>query len=114
MLSGGSALRAPAPLWRHPAFVAPLAAAGLLALASPLWWPPLSSLLYDLEFGIAARLPAAQLAGAASWLLPVLAFGFGLLASVSPCILPLVPLNLAAIGAADATGWDACVARAAS
>lgn len=34
-------------------------------------------------------------------------FGCGLLASFSPCVLPLVPLNIAGIGAADATGWRA-------
>jgi cytochrome c-type biogenesis protein len=34
-------------------------------------------------------------------------FGCGLLASCSPCVLPLVPLNIAGIGAADATGWRA-------
>jgi cytochrome c-type biogenesis protein len=34
-------------------------------------------------------------------------FGSGLLASISPCVLPLVPLNIAAIGAAEASGWRA-------
>jgi cytochrome c-type biogenesis protein len=105
--SGGGGLVEPAPLWRHPAFVGPLLAAGLLALLAPLWWGPASALLYELEFGVAERLPAGEISAGAGWLLPLAAFGFGVLASFSPCILPLVPLNVAAIGAADATGWQA-------
>jgi cytochrome c-type biogenesis protein len=97
----------PRPLWRHPAFLLPFGLTLGLALVLPLWWSPLASLLFDLEFGIAGLLPSEELAHAAGWLLPVVAFGLGLLASFSPCVLPLVPLNLAAIGAAEASGWEA-------
>ena len=44
--------------------------------------------------------------------IPLVGVGCGLLASFSPCILPLVPLNIAAIGAADATGWRAAALSA--
>lgn len=95
------------PLWRHPWFRWPLLATATAALAAPLWWAPVSAALYDLEFAIAAWLPREAIADTAWFLLPVVGFACGLLASVSPCILPLVPLNVAAIGAADASGWRA-------
>jgi cytochrome c-type biogenesis protein len=96
---------APAPLWRHPAFATTLALAGMAALAMPWWWPPVSVALTALEFGLAERLGGdGGLAGVAWFLLPLAGLGAGLVASVSPCILPLVPLQVAAIGAADATG----------
>ena len=97
----------PAPLWKHPAFRWTLAGAALLALAAPLWWQPIASALTDLDLAIAARIPDGAIAGAAWFLLPLVGFGCGLLASFSPCVLPLVPLNVAAIGAADASGWRA-------
>ena len=81
--------------------------AGGLALAAPLWWPAVSAALFDVEFAIARLLPEESIAGAAWFLLPAIGFGCGLLASLSPCILPLIPLNVATIGAADATGWRA-------
>ena len=106
--SGASAIgREPQPLWKHPIFLWSLAAAVLLALAAPVWWGPLSAVLFDLEFAVAEWLPTESIAGAAWFLLPLIGFGCGLLASVSPCILPLVPLNVAAIGAADVSGWRA-------
>lgn len=92
------------PLWRHPAFLGPLGAAALLAACGPLWWPPLAAALFDLEFAAAALLPEASIAAAAWCLLPLFGLAAGLLASFSPCVLPLVPLNVAAIGAADASG----------
>jgi cytochrome c-type biogenesis protein len=95
------------PLWRHGAFLWPLAGAALLAAAAPLWWAPVSASLFELEFAVADLLPEQAIAGSAWFLLPVIGFGCGLLASISPCVLPLVPLNIAAIGAADATGWRA-------
>jgi len=98
------------PLWRHPAFVVPFGTCAALALLLPRWWTPLQAALFDLEFGLAAVLPSEDLARSAGLLLPGVAFGLGLLASFSPCVLPLVPLNLAAIGVAEATGWRA-VAR---
>lgn len=76
-------------------------------LAAPLWWAPISTLLFDAEFALAGWLPDEAIAGTAWFLLPLVGFGCGLLASFSPCILPLIPLNVAAIGAADATGWRA-------
>lgn len=96
---------APAPLWRHPAFAGTLAGAGAIALALPWWWPPVSTALTALEFGLAERLlGAAGPAGVAWFLLPLAGLAAGLVASASPCVLPLVPLQVAAIGAADATG----------
>lgn len=102
-----AALREPAPLWRHPAFLGPLAATALVALSLPLWWRAASAALFDLEFAAARLLPEASIAGAAWFLLPLLGLSAGLLASFSPCVLPLVPVNVAAIGAADAGGWRA-------
>ena len=103
----------PLPLWRQRAFGWSLGAAALAALTSPLWWRPLSGLLYDAEFGLAELFPEELIASAAgvtgaNWvLLPAMGFAAGLLASLSPCVLPLVPLNIAYIGAADASGGRA-------
>ena len=102
-----AAVASPQPLWRHPAFHWPLAGAALLALLAPFWWGPLSERLFDAEFALAALLPTRAIEGTAWFSLPLVGFGCGLLASFSPCILPLVPLNVAAIGAAEATGWRA-------
>jgi len=60
-----------------------------------------------LELGLAGRLPRAWIQGASGALLPFVAYLAGLLASLSPCVLPLVPLNLALIGADGARGWQA-------
>lgn len=95
------------PLWRHAAFVWPLAVAALIAVGSPAWWRPVAEILTGVELSLARLLPAEALAGTAWFLLPLAGFGGGLLASLSPCILPLVPLNVAAIGAAEASGWRA-------
>ena len=105
----GAAARpgAPIALWRQPAFRWTLALAALLALAMPLWWAPLASALTDLEFAVARVFPEARIRDAAWFLLPVFGLVTGVLASVSPCVLPLVPLNVAYIGAADASGWKA-------
>ena len=99
--------REPLPLWRHPAFRWTLIATGLAAATSPLWWEPFSSRLFELEFAIAALLPEDAIRGAAWFLLPAIGFAAGILASLSPCILPLVPLNVAYIGAVEASGWRA-------
>ena len=102
-LSGGPA----APLWRHRAFLLPLVAAGGLALSAPAWWGEVSARLFDLEFAVGDWVGGEAIAGAAWFTLPLVGFACGLLASFSPCILPLVPLNVAAMGAADATGLRA-------
>jgi cytochrome c-type biogenesis protein len=89
------------------AFRGTLAAAGGAALLAPLWWGPVSQGLFRLEFAVAGLLPQGAIAGAAWFLLPLVGLGAGLLASLSPCVLPLVPLNVAYIGAADASGGRA-------
>lgn len=94
----------PAALWRHPAFGITLAAAGLVVLSSPLWWPTLFRALTAVEFGLAAWVGAESLNRVAWFVLPVTGFAAGLLASVSPCILPLIPIQLAAIGATGVSG----------
>jgi cytochrome c-type biogenesis protein len=97
----------PQPLWRHPAFLWPLALGFALLLSHSLWWSSISTGLVDLEFAVAELLPRETIEHAAWFLVPVFGFAGGVLASFSPCILPLIPLNIAAIGAADATGWRA-------
>ena len=66
------------PLWRHAAFLWPLAGAALLALSAPLWWQPISDRLFDLEFALAELLPERAIAGTAWFLLPLVGFGCGL------------------------------------
>lgn len=93
-----------APLWRHVAFRGTLAAALLLSVVFTFGWGSISGVLFDLEFALAGLVPLETVAGSAWFLLPFVGFGAGLLASLSPCVLPLVPLNLAYIGAAEASG----------
>jgi cytochrome c-type biogenesis protein len=69
-----------------------------------MWWEPVSAALFGLEFRVAGWLSQEAIGTAAWFLLPLIGIGGGLLASFSPCILPLIPLNIAAIGAADARG----------
>lgn len=107
MSSAADAAGGPTPLWRHAAFHRTLAAVGALAVLAPLWWGPVSQALFRLEFAVADLLPQGAIAGAAWFLLPLVGLGAGLLASLSPCVLPLVPLNVAYIGAADASGGRA-------
>ncbi len=99
--------RGPLPPWRHPVFAATLLAAGAIAMSAPLWWGAASGLLFDVELGIAGLLAEETIAGAAWFVLPGVGLVAGLLASLSPCILPLVPLNVAYIGASEAAGWRA-------
>jgi cytochrome c-type biogenesis protein len=93
--------------WQHAAFGWTLAVAGLVAALLVALWEPLSAMLYQAEFAIAGLLPEAWIRGATWFALPAVALGAGLLASVSPCVLPLIPLNVALIGASEATGWRA-------
>jgi cytochrome c-type biogenesis protein len=93
------------PLWRHPAFLWTFIPLAIAAVLAPLWWSPVEASLYEVEFAIAALLPASRIAAVGVFMLPLVAFAAGLLASLSPCVLPLVPLNLAYIGAAEASGW---------
>ena len=98
------------PLWRHPAFLITLAAFGVLVLSVDFWLRPLEALIYDAEFLLAEWFAPDENASASFLqilLLPLLGFGGGLLASISPCVLPMVPLNLAYIGAHEASGWKA-------
>lgn len=97
----------PRGLWRHPAFLWTLAGSVLLALALGSSWGPISDALSDVEFAIAGTFGEGWITEAAWLALPVVGLAAGLLASLSPCILPLVPLNVAYIGAAEATGWAA-------
>jgi cytochrome c-type biogenesis protein len=103
---------APPRPWSHPVFRWTLAGAVLAAATLWLAWTPISARLYDAEFAVARLLPEAWIAGAGWALLPGLAFLAGLLASLSPCVLPLVPLNVALIGAAEASGWRAAAISA--
>jgi cytochrome c-type biogenesis protein len=98
------ALAPPAPLWRHAAFRWTLAAGTLLAATAPLWWGIVAPGLLELELGLADLFPREWLARAGWLVLPLTGFLAGLLASLSPCILPMVPINVAAIGASDASG----------
>jgi cytochrome c-type biogenesis protein len=92
------------PLWRHPAFRWTLVCFAGVVLSSTLWWSSFETLLYDAEFALAGLLDESRIRGVSFVLLPLVGFAGGVLASFSPCILPLVPLNLAYIGANEATG----------
>ena len=98
-----------APIWRHPAFATVLMIAGLLAWWLPAWWPVLSDALFDIEQRVAQVLPEEFIANAGWVLLPLVGFLAGVLASFSPCIMPLIPLNLALIGASQTTGKRAVI-----
>lgn len=76
------------------------------------WWPVAESAMFALEFTLAALLPDAAIERAPWMLLPLLGLVGGLLASISPCVLPLVPLNAAVIGASDVSASRAAVVSA--
>lgn len=105
-MTAADAARAAGP-WRHPAFLGTLAAAAAAGVAIALGWEAVAARLTSFELALAGLLPESWLEGASWLVLPALGLGAGLLASVSPCVLPLVPLNAAFIGAADASGWRA-------
>jgi cytochrome c-type biogenesis protein len=97
-------------LWQHPAFLITLLGGVALALASDLWWPALQATIYEIEFAAEDWLdPALARAprGLRYLALPAIGFAAGLLASISPCVLPMVPLNVAYIGAHEASGLRA-------
>lgn len=95
---------APEGLWRHAAFRWTLGIAVLGAVTVALFWERLADLLFAAEFALAGSLGEEWLAGVAWAVLPAAGLFAGLLASISPCILPLVPLNVAYIGAAGVEG----------
>jgi cytochrome c-type biogenesis protein len=84
---------------RHPAFRAVLVAGLLLLAAFPVWWPTLERALFTAEDALTRLLPVDRIGGLHWIALPAVGLIGGLLASISPCVLPLVPLNAAYIGA---------------
>jgi len=94
----------PQPLWRHKAFGGTLALSVVVVLSVPLWQQPIELALLEVETALAGNFSGEGLGAAGLLLIPLVGFGFGMLASLSPCILPLIPLNLAYIGATGASG----------
>lgn len=88
--------RAASPLWLT---------AGIILIAlivSAIAWGPLGE-IFEREVGIWQNAVAARLGGPGAldgWRLYPVAFVGGLVASISPCILAMLPVNLAYIGAA--------------
>jgi len=106
-VSAHAAIGEPPPLWQHPAFRVTLAVALLAAAGVALAWTPIADALLTAEFAVADAFGEQWIRDAAWLALPAVGMAAGLLASLSPCILPLVPLNVAYIGAAEAEGWQA-------
>jgi cytochrome c biogenesis protein CcdA len=77
----------------------------MVASSAMFWWNSIEVALHDAEVVAASALDTFALASVSFVLLPVVGFAAGVLASFSPCILPLVPLNVAYVGAHEATGW---------
>lgn len=91
-------------LWRHPAFGITLLVFLLTAWSTSYWWSPLQEALTNAELGVAALLDESRVRGLGAVALVLASLLGGLLASFSPCILPLVPLHLAYIGVHEASG----------
>lgn len=90
------------PPYRHPAFRRVIVGGLILLALFLLWWPPLERALLGLEGALTGLFPL-DLVGRLEWItLPLVGLLGGFLASVSPCVLPLVPLNAAYIGATGA------------
>jgi cytochrome c-type biogenesis protein len=103
-----AAIRPPQPLWKHRAFIFTLVCFAGAALSSTFFWTSLETRIYEVEFQLAEAIDFGSdtTSGAARFfVLPLLGFLGGLLASISPCVLPLVPVNVAYIGAQDAGRW---------
>lgn len=104
---------AAAPLWQHPAFRVTLAVTLLAGGGVYAFWSPISDRLLALELSLAGAFGETWIAEVRWLALPAVGFAAGLVASLSPCILPLVPLNVAYIGASRAGGRQALVLSAA-
>jgi cytochrome c-type biogenesis protein len=88
--------------YRHPAFRWVLAGGVFLLALFPLWWPPTAGALLGLEEALTGLFPL-DLVNRLEWIaLPLVGLVGGFLASVSPCVLPLIPLNAAYIRATGA------------
>ena len=97
---------------RHPAFRTVLVAGLLLLAVLPVWWPPLEHALFEAEGALTRLLPLDRVGGLHWVALPAAGLVGGLLASVSPCVLPLVPLNAAYVGAGRLRAARATLASA--